>query len=183
MDFRSINGWEGIYSVNKMGEVCSIPRVILKRDGTKQSIKGRMMKRYLNSSGYLVVRLSNDSIGRRKVALVHRLVAEAFIPNPKKKPEVNHIDGDKTNPAITNLEWVTPKENRKHAWDTGLRNRGHLPIHIGSQKHNSKLNEQIVYKARKLRDDGYSYMQLARLFSVSKKTIMDAVKGISWSHV
>lgn len=72
----------------------------------------------VNTRGYLKTDLYQNSV--RSSARVHRLVAEAFIPNPEHKPEVNHKDGNKLNNTVDNLEWVTKKENCKHAWDTGL---------------------------------------------------------------
>ena len=68
--------------------------------------------------GYLAVDLYEN--GERKTKRVHRLVAEAFIPNPDNKTEVNHKDGNKLNNNVSNLEWVTSKENVRHAWDNGL---------------------------------------------------------------
>ncbi|GKX60180.1 NUMOD4 domain-containing protein [Leminorella grimontii] len=183
MNYVPVVGWEGLYEVSRCGSVRSIDRTIVRADGSKQSFKGRELKHFSNSKGYSVVRLSDDSHGRRMIAMVHRLVAEAFIPNPDKKPEVNHIDGVKSNPNACNLEWVTPKENRKHAWNTGLRNRTHLPLHRGEQKANSKLTDKDVMEIRRLRSQGLSYIKLAKKFSVSKKTAMFAAKGLSWSHV
>ena len=68
--------------------------------------------------GYLLVDLYKD--GERSKKRVNRLVAEAFIPNPDNKPEVNHKDGNKSNNNVDNLEWATKKENCRHAWDNGL---------------------------------------------------------------
>jgi hypothetical protein len=68
--------------------------------------------------GYLAVDLYDN--GERKTKRVHRLVAEAFVPNPHGKPEINHIDGNRHNNKVSNLEWVTKKENCRHAWDNGL---------------------------------------------------------------
>ena len=70
--------------------------------------------------GYLITQLYQD--GERKHVRVHRLVAKEFIPNPDNKPEVNHKDGNKTNNSASNLEWVSKKENCRHAWDNGLVN-------------------------------------------------------------
>lgn len=71
-----------------------------------------------NARGYMVTDLYREGV--RCHARVHRLVAEEFVPNPDNKPEVNHIDGNKKNNTASNLEWVTKKENCRHAWNTGL---------------------------------------------------------------
>ncbi|MFM2567485.1 HNH endonuclease [Enterobacter sp. DN] len=183
MKFLPVVGWEGIYQVNERGDVLSFPREILKGDGSKQRFRGQQLKPFLNSAGYCVVRLSDASSGRRVIARVHRLVAEAFLPNPDGKPEVNHIDGDKANPSLRNLEWVTPHENRKHAWDTGLRNRTHLPAYKGEMQANSKLNDESVMEIRSLRSSGVSYGVLSKRYGVSKRTIIRVVTGESWSHL
>lgn len=73
-----------------------------------------------NQKGYLRTMLKNNT-GKRKHVSIHRLVAIAFIPNPENKPQVNHIDGNKLNNRVENLEWVTNTENNHHAWDNGLK--------------------------------------------------------------
>lgn len=70
------------------------------------------------SKGYMIVDVYKD--GQRSTKRIHRLVAEAFVPNPHNKPDVNHKDGNKLNNSSSNLEWVTKKENCKHAWENGL---------------------------------------------------------------
>jgi hypothetical protein len=77
-----------------------------------------ILKQKIRSRGYYTIRISENS--KRKQLKVHRLVAQAFIPNPLNKPCVNHIDGNKLNNSITNLEWCTYKENYDHAITTGL---------------------------------------------------------------
>ena len=105
--WKPIKGYENRYSVSNFGNV-------------KNNKSGRTVTPYLTEKGYVRVRLSNED-GIKNVR-VHRLVADAFIPNPLKKDQVNHIDGDKTNNCSGNLEWVTCKENIHHAFNTGLIN-------------------------------------------------------------
>ncbi len=107
-EWRDIPGYEGRYTVSNRGRVKS----------HLQRKSGRLLPGY-DEQGYRVVSLS-DSYNKSKYVGIHRLVALAFIPNPENKPSVNHIDGVKDNNDISNLEWVTPKENTRHAWDNHL---------------------------------------------------------------
>ena len=84
----------------------------------KNSITGRVLKQGRHRQGYSLVWLSDS--GERHGCSVHRLVAKAFVPNPDDKPQINHIDGDKSNNHYTNLEWNTGSENTSHAYRTGL---------------------------------------------------------------
>ena len=93
--FRPIEGYDN-YQVTSWGRVFD------------QS-KGKFVNQEVHHKGYLRVDLFKD--GKRKHYKVHRLVAEAFIPNPENKPQVNHIDGNNQNNSVTNLEWVTNEEN------------------------------------------------------------------------
>lgn len=137
------------------------------------------MKRQLHPEGYLTVTLTLDH--GRKFCLVHRLVAEAFIPNPLDKPEVNHKDGDKTNNVYTNLEWVTESENSLHAYATGLRtpNRGQL----------GKVNEQCVHSRPVIRMDmqgvfleRFPSMAEAKRQGYSQGNISSVIAGKRASH-
>ena len=115
--WKDVEGYEGLYQVSTCGNVKSLPKV--RRNGTGTYIqKERLLKPSNTSTGYKKVELCKD--GKRKGFKVHRLVAIAFIPNPDNKPEVNHIDGNKINNNIDNLEWVTSSENSIHAYETGL---------------------------------------------------------------
>lgn len=115
--WKDIEGYEGLYQVSTCGNIKSLPKV--RRNGTGTYIqKERLLKPSNTSTGYKKVELCKD--GKRKSFKVHRLVAIAFIPNPDNKPEVNHIDGNKINNNIDNLEWVTSSENSVHAYETGL---------------------------------------------------------------
>lgn len=96
---KDIPGYEGLYSVDDCGNVHS-------------SYRGGRILSGVCANGYLSVHLSRG--GAATTRLIHRLVAEAFIPNPENKPQINHIDGDKLNNAVANLEWVSAKENSEH---------------------------------------------------------------------
>jgi len=92
-------------------------------EGFIKGPEGKVLKGIDNGGGYYLFRLYRE--GRRpSTTRVHRVVAQTFIDNPYNKPEVNHIDGNKLNNAIDNLEWMTAEENRQHAKDTGLIGKG-----------------------------------------------------------
>lgn len=115
---KAIAGYRGLYRIYKDGKIESVERAV-KNSNTSTFIKKSLYrKQVVSSHGYKVVTLAKN--GKVKQFLVHRLVAEAFIPNPDNKPEVNHIDGDKLNNKVENLEWVNHSENMLHAHTTGL---------------------------------------------------------------
>lgn len=118
-EWRPVKGFEGIYEVSNLGRVRSLDRVLTLRNGRTQPIKGRIMKLGLHYKGYVRLMLSNGG-DREHSHFVHRLVAEAFIPNPGDLPEVNHKDQDKGNNRADNLEWCTHKENSRYG-DRGAR--------------------------------------------------------------
>lgn len=116
--WEDIENFKGVYQVSNKGRVRSLDRSIIDCLGRCQFKRGKLLKLYKGKTGYFVVDLKTNDI--RKMAKVHILLAQAFIPNPENKLQVNHKDGIKTNNNLTNLEWNTPSENLKHAYDNGL---------------------------------------------------------------
>lgn len=97
--WKDIEGYEGLYQVSNLGRVTRVTT-------------NRILKSSKHVSGYLMVNLSKNSVTSHQ--RIHRLVAQAFIPNPENKPDINHVDEDKTNNNVNNLEWSTRKENCNH---------------------------------------------------------------------
>ncbi len=116
-EWKQVVGYENSYLVSNMGRIKSVKRIKVSR-----GLPYEHPEKIISPSGKKYKTACLFKMGSRKYLLVHRLVAEAFIPNPDNKAEVNHKDGNKTNNLLTNLEWCTRLENQKHAEDTGLRN-------------------------------------------------------------
>ncbi len=111
--WKDIKGYEGLYQISNLGRIKSLPKI----NGYKFQ-KELIRKNELGTNGYLIIVLNKNS--KHHSYSIHRLVAQAFIPNPKDKPQVNHKDGNKLNNNVENLEWTTRSENQKHAYKLGL---------------------------------------------------------------
>lgn len=116
--WKPIPNFEGLYEVSNLGRVKRLDKYINCRNYKKRLLKEKIMKPIRHRDGYNYVRLYNNK--KIKIVSVHRLVAETFISNLENKSQINHIDGNKTNNNVNNLEWVTPKENIQHAIKNGL---------------------------------------------------------------
>jgi hypothetical protein len=162
-----VEGHEG-YEVSNTGKVMSYKRK-----------EPKLLKNRLTFDGYEYVTLINGKV--YKDYRVHRLVAKAFIPNAENKETVNHIDGDKRNNNVDNLEWATRTEQNLHSYRLGLKK-----AILGHENTNSKLSPEQVREIRKLYikgDKEFGAMNLARMFCVNGTTIENIVKGRTYKNV
>ena len=113
--WKDIPGWEGLYQASNFGRIRSVDRY----DRLGRFHKGVIRQPGDNGKGYLVLPLKKD--GRQTMTSVHRLVASTFLPNPNKLRDVNHIDGNKKNNRVDNLEWCSHRDNDLHAFKIGLK--------------------------------------------------------------
>jgi hypothetical protein len=160
--WKDIEGYEGIYLVSDTGLIRNISTGLNKKLTT-------------GNHGYKVVNLWKG--GEGTVILVHRLVAQAFIPNPDNKPEVNHKYGVKLYNHVHGLEWCTELENTLHAHRTGLQDNK------GEKHYNSKLNNLQVRAIKVWLSKGFSCTNIAEVFDITRRSISDIKHGNTWKHV
>lgn len=175
-NWKDIEGYEGLYQISNLGRVRSVDRVENCGSFVRKR-KGKILKQMVNRGGYCQVNLTKDGVGHTKE--IHRIVATAFIPNSLGLPQVNHIDCDKTNNSINNLEWVTAYENTTHAMRHDLKPHG--------DKHkSSKLNHMQVNWIRNnyiASDEFYGAKAMSDRFGVSLSTIYRIVANVSWKRL
>lgn len=161
MEQKPINGFKGQYAISASGDVISY-----------RFLKPRVLKTCNNGTGYLYLPLWKK--GKQTGKLVHRLVAEAFVPNPLNKKYVNHKDGNKYNNHYNNLEWVDAFENMNHALKLGL-------LEQGETRYNSKLTNQQIDEIRSLSDHGVlNCHQHAKKINVSFSLVARIARREVW---
>ena len=147
-------------------------------DGSVYSIRNdklKKMKPVKQKHGYYLVHLHFN--GKSYYRWLHRMVAECFIENKDNKPEVNHIDGDKSNNRVENLEWVTCKENIEHAFRSNLRG-------VGERAANAKLTEKQVRKICEMLEDNYLTMrEISEIIGCNYHQVFEIKTKKSWTHV
>lgn len=171
------------------GNYFALPNGEIKTYNWRNSKKEAILRPAIDSNGYKRVALMID--GKLVTKKVHRLIAECFVPNPENKPEVNHIDYNKTNNSFENLEWVTRKENMAHASANGLLKKSHEPekyinkvVKKGSDVATSILQEYQVLEIRsKFKKRICTRDMLALEYGVKSSTIKDVVLRKSWRHI
>ena len=171
--WKDIEGYEGLYQVSNKGRIRALN---FKRTG-----ECRVLKKYIRH-GYHVVHLYKN--GCYKTFRVHRLIAKSFIPNLENKPHINHIDGNRGNNSLDNLEWCTPRENSLHAIRTGLA-KPPKPRY-GKDNHKSKsviqcdMNGSFIRRWDCIRDAEKEYK--AHHISAVCKGQRKSCKGFVWKY-
>ena len=166
-EWKDIKGFEGAYMISNTGKVLSIPR-----HGTKVNVP-TLRRISLTHDGYAKVRLIYK--GKDETRRIHRLVAEAFIPNLDNKETVNHIDGNKLNNSVDNLEWTDRHEQMIHAYKNNLKK----PVHT-----NRKFTDEQAEEIRKEYVRGsmtHGTVALAKKYNVNNTTIGMIVRGIHYA--
>lgn len=161
--WKDVVGWEDSYEVSNLGRIRTKNRLRKGKNDSDAQVSVHIKESYIDADGYERISLYQDS--KTKLAGVHRLVAEAFIPNPDNLPQVNHIDGDKSNNNSNNLQWVTNEQNIRHSIEKGSRD---------SQKHQKRVERVSDHKQFesifKLSDEiDFDYKTLLQYFRKSSQ--------------
>lgn len=167
--WKDIIGYERLYQISNLGNLKSYPR-----NGTIKN--HRLLMPAISRDGYFMYCLSKNNIHKSKPA--HRLVAQAFIPNNESKPQVNHINGIKTDNRVENLEWVTASENTRHAYKLGLINNIK-----GENVYNSKLSHDDIHAIFFLKKLSITNKKIALMLNYSQSGIGKILKGKIWKSV
>lgn len=160
--WKDVKGYEDLYEVSNFGNLRN---------------KDKTPKKITNNRGYYVAKFCKGGVAKQ--VKVHRLVGEAFIPNPENKPFINHIDCNTLNNLPSNLEWCTPAENSKHAktLDRFYKPKGELNSNV-------KLTEEVVQQIRcKYVKGSYGFKRLAKEFNLSPTTICGIIQRKDWKHI
>lgn len=174
--WKDIQGYPG-YQVSNMGRVKSLVKAYRRED--------KILKGSPNTTGYTLVQLYPEP-RKRKSLLVHRLVMMTFQPNPvMDQLEVNHKDLDTTNNKMSNLEWVTEKENKAHYVASDKFKTVIIKVPKGEDQHLSKLTEEQVLEIRRLYESNQhgTRKKLREKFGVSESAIRDILNGKTWKHL
>lgn len=175
-EWRDIPEYEGLYQVSNQGRVRSLDHVVPHSNGTHRTQRGRIRRLARHRQGYLQVVLCKA--GKRATLYVHRLVATVFLGECPPAHEVNHVNGDKSDNRVENLEYCTHSQNMMHADEQGLRQVA------GTACHFSKLTEDDVREIRRLhKQTDISQRAIARRFGVSHVTVGCILRGTAWTHI
>lgn len=153
-------------------------RYLVSKEGlVKNQVTGRVLKQRETEQGYMEVTVWCDEQKKYVLRKVHRLVAQTYIDNPEHKREVNHLDGNKKNNCVDNLEWCTSKENKDHAWENGYYTS------IGENHHAAYFTEELVRNICERIQEGYRNIDIADMYGIHRERVSDIRIGRRWKHI
>jgi hypothetical protein len=162
-------GFENSYEVSNYGKVRSIDRIHPNRRGI---ISGKLLLQGKNKKGYPEVKLCENN--KQEARNPHRLLALAFIPNTNDLPQVNHIDGNKLNNHISNLEWISNSDNMRHAYRLGLK------CSKGENNSNCKITDNQVTQIKLIYNTGKSSKYISEELDIKLHIVRQIISGKSW---
>ena len=174
--WKPITGYRGRYLISNLGRIKSLGRY------WEFNPKVIILKQYIGIHGYYQVSLYKK--GNRYNAMIHRIMAQEFLKNPHHKEEVNHIDGDKLNNCLSNLNWMTKSENMCHARDLGLLN---MEVHKGILNSQAKLTNSQVYRIKWIytfsNNDYHYWPKVAKSLKVNRSSINRIHRKELWKYL
>lgn len=176
--WKDIPGYEGYYQISNTGNIKSLDRFIVKKNGAKVFLQGKYVSVSVHKHGHHVVRLWKEN--NTKLYNLYRLLALVYISNPENKKEVNHIDGNRMNFDLKNLEWVTASENMKHAYVNGL---SKCNFEKGFKHKRSKLNNEKLDEIFERRKSGKKLNEIANEFGLNFQYVSRLLKGLTYGKV
>ena len=182
LDMKDIPGYEGRYAVTRDGRVWSHKKETpVGKNGGVRLDGDRWLTLTVGNrgKGYHRIALVNAE-GKRKMWLVHRLVAITYIPNPDSLPFINHINGVTTDNRVENLEWCDAKGNVVHAYKNGWIK---MPNQSGAANSQAKLTVDDVRAVRNMAADGIGDTEISRLTGFNRSTVRDVTKHRRWKDV
>jgi Mor family transcriptional regulator len=172
--WKSVVGYEGWYEVSSFGSVRSVDRTVIHGRYGPSKQKGKVLSHVVNHFGYCMVVLTRQR--NRKMITVHKLVVDAFIPNVNGSTQVDHLDADKQNNRLSNLERVTNLENNRRA-------RAKHIYPEGERVHTAKLTAEKVIRMRKQFDAGATSSALSKEYQIDASHIGKICRRLKWKHV
>jgi hypothetical protein len=169
--WKDIVGYEGAYQISNLGRIKTLPRILIRRNGSPQTIKPKIRKNTLGNNGYYTLTLQVD--GKKiRTEYIHQLLAKTFIPNPENHPNVCHKNDIKTDNRLENLYWGTRKDNAEDS----VRNGRH--VNTGAV-----LTIEKVREIRTLLAEGFTHGELSRRFHVGITAISNIKLGKTWTTI
>jgi NUMOD4 motif/HNH endonuclease len=144
--FKDIPNYKGIYQISNLGRVKSMYKLVIRSVSGNFIKKELILKPFISTTGYLIIKLRKDNINTH--FKIHRLTALLFIDNPKKLPEVNHINRNKLDNSLQNLEWVTARENSCHKVSETEKSSSYVGVSFCKQT--GKWKSCIVFKKKRI---------------------------------